>query len=252
MMGCSTSLRQAAVVALAVATLSACQMASRLTEVGDYPELTPITNPQAMPGYQPINVPMPTPQLAEDNPNSLWRPGARAFFKDIRAKEIGDQLTVRMRLNDGATWNNKTKRDRSDSMGMSADSIFGFEGKLAKVFPDGVDNTSLVSLESEGKTDGKGDINRKEKLELTFAAMVTQILPNGSLVIRGRQEVRVNYELRDLVLTGIIRPQDIDSDNTISHERVAEMRMAYGGRGTLSDLQQPRWGSQLLDIILPF
>lgn len=240
-------------VALAVSmAVSGCQLASRLTEVGDYPELSPITNPQSMPGYRPVNMPMPAPQPTEDNPNSLWRPGARAFFKDIRAKEVGDQLTVRMRVDDGATWGNKTKRDRGDSMSMSASSLFGYEGKLTKIFPQDVDNANLVALDSKTKTNGTGDITRKEKLELTFAAMVTQVLPNGSLVIRGSQEVRVNYEMRELILTGIIRQSDIDADNSISHERVAEMRMAYGGRGTLSDLQQPRWGSQLLDIILPF
>ena len=241
----------AAVIAIGAAT-AGCQMASRLSEVGSYPNLSPITNPQAMPGYRPVNLPMPAPQPIEDNPNSLWRPGARAFFKDIRAKDIGDQLTIRMKVNDGAKWNNKTKRTRGDEEGMGVDSIFGFEGKLAKIFPKGIDNTNLVAFNSDSKTNGDGDINRKETMNLTFSAMVTQILPNGSLVIRGSQEVRVNYELRELVLSGVIRPQDIEADNSISHERIAEMRLAYGGRGTISDLQQPRWGSQLLDIILPF
>ncbi|MFO1127541.1 MAG: flagellar basal body L-ring protein FlgH [Rhodospirillales bacterium] len=241
----------AAVVALGAAT-AGCQMASRLGEVGSYPDLSPITNPQAMPGYRPVNLPMPAPQPIEDNPNSLWRPGARAFFKDIRAKDIGDQLTVRMKVNDSAKWNNNTNRTRGDKMGMGADSIFGFEGQLLKLLPKGADNASLVALNSTSKTNGDGDINRKETVNLTFSAMVTQILPNGSLVIRGSQEVRVNYELRELVLTGVVRPQDIEADNSIADERIAEMRLAYGGRGTMSDLQQPRWGSQILDIILPF
>jgi flagellar L-ring protein precursor FlgH len=244
--------RRTLAVLLLASTTAACQMASRLAEVGSYPQLSPITNPQAVPGYQAVNMPMPAPQPYENNPNSLWRPGARAFFKDIRAKEVGDQLTVRMRLNDTAKWKNKTKRNREDDMGMSAESMFGYESKLGKIFPRGVDNGNLVALKSDNKTTGDGDINRNEKLDLTFSAMVTQILPNGSLVIRGSQEVRVNYEMRELLLTGIIRPQDIDADNTISHERVAEMRLAYGGRGTVSDLQEPRWGSQILDIILPF
>ena len=87
---------------------------------------------------------------------------------------------------------------------------------------------------------------------MTFAAIVTQILPNGLLVVMGRQEIRVNSELRELMVTGIIRPSDIDSDNTITHDKIAEMRVAYGGRGTLSGLQQPRWGTQIWDIIFPF
>ena len=119
----------ATVIALGAAT-TGCQMASRLSEVGSYPNLSPITNPQAMPGYRPVNLPMPAPQPIEDNPNSLWRPGARAFFKDIRAKDIGDQLTIRMKVNDGAKWNNKTKRTRGDEEGMGVDSIFGLPSSV--------------------------------------------------------------------------------------------------------------------------
>ena len=101
-------------------------------------------------------------------------------------------------------------------------------------------------------TSGDGDIERSEDIKLTFAAVVTQILPNGSLVVMGRQEILVNAELRELLVTGVVRPEDIESDNTISHEKIAEMRVAYGGRGTLSQLQQPRWGTQIWDIIFPF
>ena len=175
-----------------------------------------------------------------DNPNSLWRTGARAFFKDIRAKDVGDTLTVRLRLDDRAKMQNVTKRKRDDTQSLGVDSLFGYQTKLGKLFPRDVN------------TGGDGDIGRAEKLELTFAAMVTQVLPNGSMAIMGRQEVRVNYELRELMLVGVVRPQDIEADNSISHERIAEMRVGYGGRGTLSDLQQPRWGTQIMDILMPF
>jgi len=229
-----------------------CGMLTRLSEVGDYPAMSQVTNPQAQPGYRPVNMPMPAPQPLENNPNSLWRAGARGFFKDIRAKEIGDTLTVRLKLDDNAKMQNLTTRKRDDNEAMGLDSIFGYETKLGKLFPKDVDNADLFRFATKSNTDGTGNIGRSEKMELTFAAMVVQVLPNGSLVVLGRQEVRVNYELRQLMLTGLVRPQDIDADNSVSHERIAEMRVAYGGRGTLSDLQQPRWGSQIMDILLPF
>jgi len=110
----------------------------------------------------------------------------------------------------------------------------------------------MLSFGNTHSTSGDGSIERSETLEVTFAAIVTQILRNGHLVILGRQEVRVNAELRELMVTGVIRPEDIDSDNSIPHEKIAEMRVAYGGRGTLSNLQQPRWGTQIWDILFPF
>ena len=244
---------QHAIVATTLAVcVSGCNMATRLSEVGDYPEMSKITNPQAQPGYRPVNLPMPAPQPVTENPNSLWRAGAKAFFKDIRAKDVGDTLTVRLKLDDSAKMQNITKRKRDDNQALGIDSIFGYETKLGKFFPKNVDNADLFAFGAKSNTDGDGNIGRSEKLELTFAAMVTQVLPNGSLAILGRQEVRVNFELRELMLVGVVRPQDIEADNSISHERIAEMRVAYGGRGTLSDLQQPRWGTQIMDILLPF
>ncbi|QLH38681.1 MAG: flagellar basal body L-ring protein FlgH [Defluviicoccus sp.] len=231
---------------------SGCNTFTRLSEVGDYPQMSKITNPQAQPGYQPVSLPMPAPMPVEDNPNSLWRPGARAFFKDIRAKDVGDTLTVRLKLDDKASMSNKTKRKRDDNESLGVDALLGYEAQLGKLLPRDHDNLNLFAYGSKSNTQGDGDIGRSESIEITFAAMVIQVLPNGSLAIMGRQEVRVNYELRELMLTGVVRPQDIEADNSISHERIAEMRVAYGGRGTLSDLQQPRWGTQIMDIVLPF
>ncbi|MFO1113134.1 MAG: flagellar basal body L-ring protein FlgH [Rhodospirillales bacterium] len=239
-------------LAAVLAAAGGCNTVSRLSEVGQAPEMSAISNPQAQPGYRPVNLPMPNAQPVLDNPNSLWRTGARAFFKDIRAKDVGDTLTVRLRLDDRAKMQNVTKRKREDKQALGIDSIFGYETKLGKLFPRDADNADLFAFGSKTNTDGDGDIGRAEKLELTFAALVTQVLPNGSLAIMGRQEVRVNFELRELMLVGVVRPQDIEADNSISHERIAEMRVAYGGRGTLSDLQQPRWGTQIMDILLPF
>lgn len=243
------------VALVAVTGLSGCNLASRLSEVGDGPRLTNIENPTAKPDYRPISLPMPAPQVAEDNPSSLWRNGARAFFKDHRAKEIGDIVTVKLDLSDSATLANKTERDRNDKEDTNVSSLLGLQTRFEKIIPGAnaaVDPTSLMSFDNIHSTSGDGDIERSEDINVTFAAVVTQILPNGSLVVMGRQEIMVNAELRELLVTGVVRPEDIESDNTISHEKIAEMRVAYGGRGTLSGLQQPRWGTQVWDIIFPF
>jgi len=235
------------------ATVSACNTVSRITEIGDGPELTQITNPTVMPNYRPVSMPMPSPKIAQANPNSLWRPGARAFFKDHRAKEVGDILTVSLALSDSAALQNKTERARTDKESANATKLLGFETKLAKNnLPAGFSPTAAANFGNNHATSGDGTIDRKETINLTFAAVVTQILPNGALVILGRQELMVNSEMRELELTGVVRPGDIDADNSVAHTRIAEMRVAYGGRGTLSNLQQPRWGTQLWDILFPF
>jgi flagellar L-ring protein precursor FlgH len=236
-----------------VAALGGCTNLTRLAEVGSEPSLSKQANPTLQPGYQPVSLPMPAPAPLADNPNSLWRPGARAFFKDIRAKEVGDILTVKLSLDDSAKLENRTARQRDDSENQQLNTIGGFSLDFSKYFP-GTDNEGGTTLDfaTDHNTLGNGDIDRSEEIELTVAAVVTQVLPNGSLAIMGRQEIRVNYELRELAVTGVIRPQDIEADYTIAHEKVAEMRVAYGGRGTLSDIQQPRWGTQVWDIIWPF
>ena len=109
-----------------------------------------------------------------------------------------------------------------------------------------------VTPYSSGNSLGTGELRRAESVTLRVAATVTQILPNGNLVVMGRQQVRVNSELRDLTVAGIMRPQDIGSDNTLRHDRLAEARISYGGRGSLSDVQTPRYGQEILDTLLPF
>lgn len=233
-------------------SLSACNLTSRLSEIGDGPELTTIENPTVQPKYRPVSLPMPAPQVAEENPSSLWRSGARAFFKDHRATEIGDMVTVQLNLADTATLSNTTERDRTDNEDSDVTNLIGLEAEFSKVLPQGIVPTATASFGNRHQTEGDGSIERSETINLTFAAIVTQILPNGSLVIMGRQEILVNYELRELMVTGVVRPEDIESDNTITHDKIAEMRVAYGGSGTLSQLQQPRWGMQLWDILFPF
>ncbi len=248
--------KTALLAALTLVLLSGCNVLTRVSEIGDPPSLSNIKNPTTRQDYKPVSLPMPAPQIAEDNPNSLWRAGARAFFKDHRAKEIGDIVTVKMSLSDSATFANTTDRKRDDNETFTANDLLGFEAELNKVLPQAVGTLGvggqIVDFVTDHDTKGEGTITRSEALSLTFAAVVTQILPNGSMVIMGSQEVSVNAELRELVVTGVIRPSDIDSDNTISDDSIAEMRVAYGGRGALSNLQKPRWGMEMWDILFPF
>lgn len=197
-------------------------------------------------------MPMPAPITVSRSPNSLWRPGARAFFKDLRANEVGDIVQVIIDIDDKAEIDNATVRSRSNSEDAQTPALFGFEATLDQILPEAVDPTDLLELSSTSSSNGTGTIDREENIEIKLAAVVTQVLPNGNLVIHGRQETRVNFEVRELQIAGVIRPQDITNTNTIAFKKIAEARVAYGGRGHISDIQQPRYGQQIIDIIFPF
>src|SRR5690606_36447535 len=202
------------------------------------------------PGYKPVHMPMPTPQPASYSPNSLWRNGSRAFFKDQRAHQVGDILTVKVKFNDKATVENETSRTRKNNEDTGVDNFFG-KTKLPMFSAVNVPGR-ISTADSNAQSTGTGTIARKEELSTNVAAVVTQLLPNGNLVVEGRQEIRVNFEVRELIVAGIVRPEDIESDNTIDSTKIAQARIAYGGRGQITDVQQPRYGQQVLDILLPF
>ncbi len=244
---------RAALLVMLVATTAGCKTLTRLSELGDGPELTKIVNPTATPEYRPVSMPMPAAETVYENPNSLWRAGARAFFKDHRAKSIGDILTVKVSLADSATLANKTTRKRADTEDSDVTTLLGLESEFKKVLPQGIaSGGTMASFGSAYDTEGNGNITRSETISFSVAAVVTQILPNGNLVVIGRQEMRVSGELREIMVSGVVRPQDIAYDNSVDQTKIAEMRVAYGGRGMLSDLQTPRWGNQLWDILFPF
>ena len=184
--------------------------------------------------------------------NSLWRQGSRAFFKDQRAAQIGDIMTVRVRVTDRAQLDNQTKRSRKNDESLGAENAFGFETDFGKVLPDDVKAEALLNADSSSSSQGAGSVRRSEQLVTNVAAVVTQVLPNGNLVIEGKQEIRVNFEIRELIVAGVVRPEDIEADNTIDSTKIAQARIAYGGRGQITDVQQPRYGQQVMDIVLPF
>jgi flagellar L-ring protein precursor FlgH len=184
--------------------------------------------------------------------NSLWRNGARAFFQDQRASKIGDILTVNIDINDTAKLSNQTDTSRETKLDGGVSKFFGLESKLDKVLPGTPDPAHLITSGSNSSVAGSGSVNRSEAITLTIAAVVAGVLPNGNLRIEGRQEVRINQELRELTIAGIVRPEDITSANTIRHTQIAEARVSYGGRGAVSRVQRVPVGQALVEQFTPF
>lgn len=230
---------------IAIAALAGCSAVDRIKDIDGGPKITPAANP---PVQQVAAVPMPLPPLEPRGANSLWQPGSRSFFHDPRASRVGDIITVNVAVTDAAKFSNTTSRSRTNSDDANLTNFFGLEKSL----PSSMDPTSLVKMGSDNSNVGAGAIDRSENVNLTLAALVTQVLPNGNMVIGGHQQMKVNNELRDLVVTGIVRSEDITSLNTVDLSQIAEARISYGGHGTVSDVQAPRYGSQLFDILMPW
>jgi flagellar L-ring protein precursor FlgH len=225
---------------------------SRFEQIGKEPPVTPPGQPMAAIA-PPVNGSLPSRPMRQAQlraPGSLWQPVY--LFNDQRARDVGDILTVVIEIDDRAKINNETDRARDAGEGLDVGTIFGVEKEIDKLLPGDLSFSAGVDLSSDSISRGAGSIARDEKIELKIAAMVTNVLPNGNLVILGSQETRVNFELRDLQVAGIIRQEDISRNNTITYDKIAEARLVYGGRGELYQLQQPRYGQQVLDIILPF
>jgi flagellar L-ring protein FlgH len=229
---------------------SSCSTFNQLAHLGETPKLSPVSNPTTQPGYKPVQMPMPTPQPAVYNPNSLWRNGSRAFFNDQRAHQIGDILTVKVNVNDTAEFQDQTQLTRSTTEDSQITNFIGantIPNPAKAVLPG-----SLLTADGNTQMQGNGSINRQDQLVTNIAAVVTQVLPNGNLVIEGKQEIRLNSEMRELLIAGVARPEDIQSDNTIDLPKIAEARVAYGGKGTLTNIQTQPWGQQVTNVILPF
>jgi flagellar L-ring protein precursor FlgH len=241
-------------VALA-AVLSPLAACSTVQEAVKGPELAPVGYPAALVPREQAVMPMTSAREGMPMPasaNSLWRTGARAFFNDQRAGRIGDILTVQIDIDDSAKTNNSTSSSRTAGMTAGAPRLLGFESTIGKILPSGFDPANAIETNSASNNAGTGSVNRQEKINLTIAAVVTGVLPNGNMVIQGTQEVRTNTELRQLTVAGIVRPEDISSANTIKHTQIAEARISYGGRGDISRVQKTPAGQSLVERFSPF
>lgn len=244
-------MRRPAILAAVIllAPLAAC---STVTEAVKGPQLAPVGYPAALAPMeqQYVSAREPSPQAA--SANSLWRVGARAFFNDQRASRVGDIVTVMIDIDDSASTKNATNSSRTSSAGAGVDHFLGLESSLGKVLPGGFDPSKAIGTNSTFSNAGAGGVSRSEKISLTIAAVVSQVLPNGNMVIQGTQEVRTNAELRQLTVAGIVRPEDISSANTIKHTQIAEARISYGGRGDISRVQKTPAGQSLVEKFSPF
>ncbi|MGR3806003.1 flagellar basal body L-ring protein FlgH [Marinibacterium profundimaris] len=183
---------------------------------------------------------------------SLWSGSRQSLLGDRRASSRGDILTVVIEIDESAEISNDTARERSGSESLSVEGLFGLPQRINDGLPDGASLDDAVAIGSSGSSSGKGSVKRNEKLELRVAATVVNVLPNGVLEIEGTQQVRVNFELRELMVAGFVRPTDISRQNQITYDKIAAARISYGGRGQITQVQQPRYGQRALDYVLPF
>ena len=230
-------------------TLAAC---GREKHLGKAPEFTP---PQASIEHNAMMDPG-LPFRTEAEPPivgaSLWNDNRQSLLGDRRAMRRGDIMTVVIEIDEKAEISNSSSRSRSGNESMQIPQLFGIPQRIDEKLPDGASMGNAVQLGSSSDASGNGSVRRNEKLTLRVAATIVAVLPNGVLQIEGSQEVRVNFELRELIVTGYVRPEDISRQNEITYDKIASARVSYGGRGHISDMQQPRYGQQIADMILPF
>ena len=246
-------LRTSLIACVTAAALSvALTGCARMDHIGKAPSFTPSRNSDENRAMLDPGLPETVERRSAVDQASLWTASQRSLLGDRRAIKRGDILTVVIEIDEEAEISNSTSRSRSGSENMSVPNLLGIPQRIDEKLPDGASMENAVDLNSAGRSGGDGSVSRREELTLRVAATVMQVLPNGVLSIQGTQEVRVNFELRELLVSGYVRPEDISRQNEITYDKIASARISYGGRGQITDVQQPRVGQQVLDAILPF
>jgi flagellar L-ring protein precursor FlgH len=228
------------VLLLLVLPLAGCS--GDLREIGREPSMSPVGSGLAV-DVQPTATASFIPTKAHGN-GAVWDGSSNDLFSDPRARKIGDVVTVAISINDKATFGNATARSLENKEIQNYDAKLGVNTTTYEFNPQ-------LNATSTASSNGQGTIDRSEKIQLSIAAVVTDVLPNGNLILSGSQEVRVNFELRLLNVAGIVRPRDISRDNTIAYDKIAEARISYGGRGRVMEVQQPPLVQQVYDRLKP-
>lgn len=225
---------------------------SSLNQVGKAPDFSPLEGSYQHHAMYSNSMPEQADPDSPTDASSLWTASRASLLGDRRAGTRGDILTVVIEIDDRAEISNSSGRTRTGSESMGMPQLMGIPQRLDGVLPEGANMADAVDTKSSSTFSGNGSVSRKEKLTLRVAVTVVEVLPNGVLRIEGQQEVRVNFELRELVVSGYVRPSDISRTNEVTYDKIAGARISYGGRGQISDVQQPRYGQQIADILLPF
>lgn len=237
---------------IAIASLIVLSGCGKLGQVGRAPEFSPLAGTDQFSAMYSANLPEDVAASTPSDASSLWSGETDALFGDRRAARRGDILTVVIEIDDSAEISNSSGRSRNGEQTSGLGQFFGIPQRIDEELPEGASMAEAYETSSSSTFKGSGKVAREEKLTLRVAATVVEELPNGVLRIEGQQEVRVNFEMRELIVTGYVRPIDVSRNNEITYDKIAGARISYGGQGQISDVQQPTWGQQAADIILPF
>jgi flagellar L-ring protein precursor FlgH len=227
---------------LAILLLLGLPACSQIEQVMNDPPLTPVgaglagTNAESVAAVYPV---------ASDAKNG-WVGGPADFFRDRRAHRVGDILTVDISIDDKAALSNTTNSSRKSSAAADLGMTYDLMGVV------GADINGKGDVNSNSTSAGQGTTARSEKINLSVAAVVTGLLPNGYLLIKGTQEIKVNAETRILSVSGIVHPRDISDRGTVPYDKIAEARISYGGTGSVADVQKPGWGQRIWNKLTPF
>lgn len=206
-----------------------------------------------------VSVDSPAPQVTappvQEKPSegSLWRGDSTmaSLFSDVKARRVGDIVTISIVESSQASQSAKTDTSRDSSTFAGVDAFLGYEKHLADLYPN-FDMSNMLDATFTNDFEGSGKTVRSGTLTASITARIIEILPNGNFRIEGRREVEVNHETQYIVISGIVRPEDISPDNVVLSTYISDARIAYSGRGVVNDYQYPGWLTRILNRVWPF